>query len=76
MLIAVDSMLATPGPERFTPLGLANVAEDVHGTYDEWAEGVWRGFPMVEVVKTPPLDLQILSPPLRKFEQDMVDVVC
>lgn len=73
--IAIDSMLAALGAERSVPLGLANVTEDVHGDYEEWAEGIWRGFSNTEVVKSPSLDLQVLSPALWKSEKDMVDVV-
>lgn len=73
--ISIDYMLAGLGAERFAPLGLANAAEDVHGDYENWAEGVLRAFQKVGTLIPRPSDLRVLSPDRLKFEQDMVDVV-
>lgn len=73
--IAIDFMLAALGAERFAPLGLANVAEDVHGDYEDWAEGVWKACPSMETLNSPPFELQVLSQDRLKVEQEMVEVV-
>ena len=73
--IAIDSMLAALGAERIAPLGLANIAEDLHGDYEDWANGVWEAFPNMETLNSPVFDLQVLSHDHLGVEQEMVDVV-
>lgn len=38
----VDELLSKKGAERLGSLGLANVAGDVFGAFEEWSDGLWN----------------------------------
>ena len=57
----IDALMEHSGACKFAPVGLANVAEDVYGAFDEWLQDIWKALQAYTAAQTEskPLELEI-----------------